>query len=347
MRGSALAVAFASMLALAPQALADDHGGHGHGGGHPGGHSGGHPGGHSDGRGHPGHVHVPVPYGAPHHHGGSFAPAPHHYRHFYPGHWEAYPAPVVIIPGRLLGPSPAVVYEPQPIYNDPGYAFESIPAPAEAAEVEVVEQPTELPPPPPVYPLPPPVVRAAPVVVVASPPPARTIFTEFRFDGMGFKSGGAAGLRLLVDGEWFGLDAGANGLAFKAQPNQGGDVVGTLQLDANATFAPISGERGRLRIELGIGGYLSPCIRVAGPQAGLAGEGRLFGPVGVAGSARVVPWPYRSLDWHAAVQLALGSSVTLRGGVRQLYVDDLGLGKGHVRHIDGYFGPWLGIGVRL
>ncbi|MBI5545083.1 MAG: hypothetical protein HY901_14425, partial [Deltaproteobacteria bacterium] len=121
-------------------------------------------------------------------------------------------------------------------------------------------------------------------------------------------------------------------------------VWADLRLDGQG-FKDGGSAGGRLRLEAGVGVAFAPDMTATGPQLGVSGELRIIGPLGVEGAARVVPWPHRTLDWHAALQLSVGP-VDLRAGVRQLYLDDAGLVDG-VRHTDSFLGPWLGFGIRL
>jgi len=174
--------------------------------------------------------------------------------------------------------------------------------------------------------------------------PAYSIRSELRLDGSAMKEGGSAGIRVIVEGLRLGFDAGFSGIIVNAVDGSGA-VVSKGLLDANFTVSPLTGERGRLRVEAGLGAIFLPCMSGAGPDLGVSGELRILGPFGVEGSVRTVPWPYRSLDWHAAVQMWL-HHFDVRVGVRQVYIDDQGRVNG-IRHTDSSFGPWVGVGLRM
>ena len=198
-------------------------------------------------------------------------------------------------------------------------------------------------PPPPVYvpaPPPPPVIVEAPPSVA---PARRSVDLDLRLDLQGFRSGGAAGGRLLLEGTSLGLDVGLTGIVARADDGTG-ELDGIGLLDVSLTWAPVSGERGRLRIEGGLAMAFAPSMIAAAPQLGLSGEVRIVGPLGIEGSVRGVAWPYRSVDWHAALQLTFGV-FNLRAGVRQVWLDDAGLVG--TPHTDNFLGPWVGVGVRL
>jgi hypothetical protein len=172
--------------------------------------------------------------------------------------------------------------------------------------------------------------------------PAYAIHGDLRLDGQGFLSGGSLGTRVIVEGKRIGFDGGFVGVF--TQP-QHGSLVGRGVLDLHLAFAPVAGERGRLRLEVGLGAVFSSCLVAAGPDLGISGEVRLVGPFGLAGALHGVFWPYRLADWHLALQLTLGE-YQVRAGVRHVYLDDDGRVDG-VRHAESFLGPWVGVGIRL
>jgi hypothetical protein len=172
--------------------------------------------------------------------------------------------------------------------------------------------------------------------------PFYTIHGDLRLDGLGFPGGGSMGTRVIVEGQRIGFAGGFSGVF--TQP-ESGSLVGRGLLDLHLAFAPISGERGRLRLELGLGALFSSCLNSAGPDVGLSGEVRLIGPFGLEGGVHGVFWPYSAVDWHAALQLSLGM-YQIRAGARQVFIDDQGRVDG-VRHTVSLVGPWLGVGIRL
>ncbi|HEY3451291.1 MAG TPA: hypothetical protein VGK67_33340 [Myxococcales bacterium] len=171
--------------------------------------------------------------------------------------------------------------------------------------------------------------------------PTFDIAGDLRLEGMRLDTGGAMGIRVLVEGKHFGFDGGFSGV-FVRVPGDASLVANGL-LDLQLTLAPLSGQRGRIRLEAGLGALFTPWVRAVGPDLGASGEVRLVGPLGVAGAVRAVLWPYRSLDWNAAIQLTFGET-QLRFGVREVSVEVEGLAGGQKM---SFMGPWIGAGLRL
>lgn len=210
---------------------------------------------------------------------------------------------------------------PRPIF------WRSAPAP-----VIVVADASAYPPPPPPLPLPP------SAYAVSAP-------ASFRFEAgveaQGHAEGGAVGFGLRLEGRRLGLHS-EYGLILARSP--GADEVDAIGLfDVHLTYALLSGERGRLRLEGGIDYAAAPQLRVVGPDVGVSAQLRLFGPLGVEAAVYYTPLPYLRLGATAGATLTFGH-LALRGGVRACALDDQGLVDG-VHHTDSFAGPYAGVAL--
>lgn len=149
------------------------------------------------------------------------------------------------------------------------------------------------------------------------------------------------GATASVEGERWGFTASGSNIAVRSECCVPFDTIQSLT--AHLTFAPLIGERGRLRIEGGADAFFAPDLIVVGPTLGLSGVVWLAGPLGLEGSAMVTPWPYRQADLKAGLALGLGP-VGLRAGWRLQVLNDQGLVDGVV-HQDVFNGPYLGAAV--
>lgn len=108
-------------------------------------------------------------------------------------------------------------------------------------------------------------------------------------------------------------------------------------------FAPWPTRHGRLYLDLGAMSVLKPGVFMMGPAGGVTLRVPLFGVFGLEGSVRGTPWPYRELEWNAALGLNLGV-LTCIGGWRQIYLDDRGLADG-TDHQDRFSGPYAAVAL--
>jgi hypothetical protein len=72
-------------------------------------------------------------------------------------------------------------------------------------------------------------------------------------------------------------------------------------LDAHLVFAPITGERGRARLEVGAVGAFEGKAFMLAPEIGISGDIRIIGPVGLLVSAHGAIWPYTRWDVYGGL----------------------------------------------
>ncbi|NTX02629.1 hypothetical protein [Myxococcus sp. CA040A] len=155
-------------------------------------------------------------------------------------------------------------------------------------------------------------------------------------------SGGAGDLFIGLEGRRFGVDARITGISVDA--DDGTDASdGITLVEAHLTWALVSLERVRLRVEAGVSTANAPDISFVGPSLGMSLEACLAGPLDFEARAQMTPFPYRQVDASAALALHLGALV-LRGGYRGMVLDDAGHVDGVV-HRDGFHGPFFGLGL--
>jgi len=154
------------------------------------------------------------------------------------------------------------------------------------------------------------------------------------------------GLQLSIEGETLGVL-----LAYTAAfaPIDDTGQYDTLHLaTGHVTYALLSGERGRLRAELGVHIAAAPEITFVAPGAGLSAVVGLAGPLGLEARVFGNVWPYTQVDARAGLSLSLGG-VGLGAGVRALYLNDNGaLGEVNAGDTaDLFFGPYATLAVAL
>jgi hypothetical protein len=200
-------------------------------------------------------------------------------------------------------------------------------------------------PPPPLGapPAPPGAVPPPPEAMTAAPPPPTLVAGV---DGLLPVSGGAAyGASLSLEGRRWGVRGAAMGFSLPSEAAPGErDVLRTL--DAHLTYAVLSGERGRVRVEAGLGSVFAEDVVVLGPDGGASAEMALVGPLCAEGSAHFTPLPHRRFDVNAGLALELGS-LKMRAGWRYLVLDDNGVLQDGSRNIDRFSGPYLGLALAL
>jgi hypothetical protein len=199
------------------------------------------------------------------------------------------------------------------------------------------------PPPPGAPPAPPGAVPPPPEAMTAAPPPPTLIAGV---DGLLPVSGGAAyGLSLSLEGRRWGVRGAAMGFSLPSEAAPGErDVLRTL--DAHLTYAVLSGERGRVRVEAGLNSVFAEDVVLLGPDGGVSVEMALAGPLCAEGSAHFTPVPHRRFDVNAGLALELGS-LKMRAGWRHLVLDDNGVLQDGSRNIDRFTGPYLGLALAL
>ena len=156
------------------------------------------------------------------------------------------------------------------------------------------------------------------------------------------EGGGGADLFLGLEGRRFGVDLRLTGLGLPTEDGtSGSDTIALTQ--SHLTWALISHERARLRVEAGVSTAHAPDITFVGPSLGMSLEACIAGPLDLEARMQVTPFPYRQVDATAALALHLGA-VVLRGGYRGMVLDDAGYVDG-VSHVDTFHGPFLGLGL--
>jgi hypothetical protein len=154
--------------------------------------------------------------------------------------------------------------------------------------------------------------------------------------------GAAVDLFIGLEGRRFGVDARVTGMGLEA--DDGSDLTDTITLmEAHLTWALISLERARLRVEAGVSSASAPDISFLGPSLGMSFEACMAGPLDFEARMQATPFPYRQVDASAALALHLGALV-LRGGYRGMVLDDAGEVDG-VRNVDTFHGPYFGLGL--
>jgi hypothetical protein len=162
-------------------------------------------------------------------------------------------------------------------------------------------------------------------------------------EAMGFKSGpgfgGNFGGLITIEGERWGVALSGYDIVVPADDGSYEiDHIGNLS--GRLTFAFLSGQYGRLRMELGADVYFAPSIVMVGPTGGFSGVVWFGGPVGLEASVMVTPWPFTQVDARAGLALGLGQW-GLRAGWRVQALNDRGLVDG-VPHGDLFTGPYVG-----
>lgn len=202
---------------------------------------------------------------------------------------------------------------------------------------------TAPPPPPGTPPAPPGALPPPPEAMTAAPPPPILLAGA---DGLLPISGGAAfGVSLSLEGRRWGIRGAAVGFSLPSEAAPGErDLLRTL--DAHLTYAVLSGERGRVRVEAGLDSVFAEDVVVLGPDLGTSVEMALVGPLCAEGSAHFTPLPHRRFDVNAGLALGLGS-LKMRAGWRHLVLDDNGVLRDGSRNIDRFTGPYLGLALAL
>jgi hypothetical protein len=190
---------------------------------------------------------------------------------------------------------------------------------------------------------PPPAVAEAepPSEVQASASNPEPLSVRLGMDGAALTNAAGLGAFLGVEGERAGMDARAMALTLPTDDGtQGRDSITLMSL--HLTYALITAEHARLRIEGGISGAHAPDLTALGPSLALSLEACLAGNLDLELRAQATPYPYRQLDGQAGLALNMNSFV-LRGGWRALYLNDNGL-VDDVEHADTLAGPYVGLG---
>jgi hypothetical protein len=168
-----------------------------------------------------------------------------------------------------------------------------------------------------------------------------TANAEFQYFLGNQQRGFTLGLNGTFEGERWGGNVFAQNIAVQADDGTNG-VDNIQQLSAHVSFAFLTGEYGRLRVELGGDTVFAPDVIVVGPTIGLSGVLWIAGPLALETSVYGTLYPFWQLDWRAAVVFGSGP-IGLKLGMRVQVLDDRGVVDGVV-HRDVFPGPWAGVG---
>jgi hypothetical protein len=175
-------------------------------------------------------------------------------------------------------------------------------------------------------------------VTEQAPPPVSSLAFGAQVHG----EGTTLGIDLAIEGQRWGFNGN-----FAAAFLKDGETLAVDSLkmvDAHLTFALLTGQRGRLRLEGGVGGVVAPDLAVLGPDAGVSGSLFLVGPLAAEASAHMTPWPHLKLD--ATVNAAVGlGPVGIKGGWKVVHLDDRGLLGDGSRNTDTFSGPFVSVGL--
>ncbi|RKG72013.1 hypothetical protein D7W79_29765 [Corallococcus exercitus] len=159
---------------------------------------------------------------------------------------------------------------------------------------------------------------------------------------VGAMGGGTAGdVFLGIEGEALGF--AVQGTQLTLPTDDGTSGTDELRLaTVHLTWAAVSTDRVRWRVEGGVSTAVAPDITFVGPSLATSLEACVVGPLDVEARVQGTAGTYRQLDASAGLAVHLGA-LNLRGGVRGLILDDAGLVDG-VQHVDRFVGPYAGAG---
>ena len=185
----------------------------------------------------------------------------------------------------------------------------------------------------------------APVIVVNNPPAKRAEEPKLGRVIVGVNGGGdvaqlAAGAGLTVEGKRWGFNLNYNMTVFDADANT--RQIDLKILDAHLVFAPIVGQRGRVRIEVGANAAYACGAYMIAPELGLSGDVRILGPIGLSGYVRGSLWPYKRIDAFAGVMAQLWA-LRLELGWREMRLETQFDNGSKVA--DRWGGPNLGVSM--
>ena len=153
--------------------------------------------------------------------------------------------------------------------------------------------------------------------------------------------GYALGLNIAIEGERFGFSVAAQHLTVAADNGTNGNDT-LQQLSAHAGYAFLTGERGRLRAEVGVDVVFATDVVLLAPTVGFSGMVWITGPLAIEGSIYGSVYPFWQLDGRAGIVVGMGA-LGLRLGLRAQLLDDQGVVDG-VAHRDLFMGPYAGLG---
>lgn len=191
-----------------------------------------------------------------------------------------------------------------------------------------------------VYLAPPPVIVAPPVVerkARKDEPNLRRFIVSLT--GQGNSDHASLGLGVTFEGKRWGFNLNGGGTVYDAT-NDRTRRADLKLVDAHLVFAPIVGERGRARLELGAAVAVAEGAWMIAPDVGVSGDVRIWGPLGITGSLRGAFWPYQRLDGFLGAYAQLWV-FRLEGGWREMRLE-AALPEGAGRISECWSGPYLG-----
>ncbi|RKG67387.1 hypothetical protein D7V80_16385 [Corallococcus sp. CA054B] len=160
---------------------------------------------------------------------------------------------------------------------------------------------------------------------------------------VGAMGGGTAGdVFLGIEGEALGFSIQGTQLTLPTDDGTRGtdDIrLATMHL----TYAPVSTDRVRWRLEGGLSTAHAPDVFFVGPSVATSLEVCVAGPLDLEARVQGTAGTYRQVDASAGLALHLGA-LNVRGGVRGLILDDAGRVDG-IQHVDSFVGPYAGVGL--
>lgn len=184
---------------------------------------------------------------------------------------------------------------------------------------------------------------ASPPMVGSQPAPAgdsAPIRVTVGVEGQGYSNGATLGVHSSFEGERWGVSLSAADIIVRADDGSGGiDHIGDFT--AHLTYAFLTGQYGRLRLEAGADAFFAPSIIMVGPTFGMSGVVWFGGPLGAEGSVNVTPWPFTQLDGKLGLVVGV-ENWGFRAGWRVQALNDRGLVDG-IAHGDVFNGPYLGV----
>ena len=185
----------------------------------------------------------------------------------------------------------------------------------------------------------------APSAVVAEEPteqPSNPIRVSAGAEAAGFVTGRGftLGAAASVEGDRWGF--AVTGMNITVRADDGTSGFDNLQVaTAHLTFAFLTGQYGRLRLEGGADAVFAPNLITVGPTVGLSSVIWIGGPFALEGSLMVTPWPFTQVDAKAGAAVGVGP-VGFRAGFRAQLLNDRGVVDGVV-HQDIFLGPYVGV----
>jgi hypothetical protein len=178
------------------------------------------------------------------------------------------------------------------------------------------------------------------------PPPSvvSAIAGDVTFAGASTMLGGLASF----EGARVGFVGAYTGVLSPSQDAYSNSVDVLHLAQARVSYALVSGERGRLRAELGAHLAAAPDVTFLAPGVGLSGVLGLGGPFGLEGRVFGNAWPYSQIDARAGLTVA-SAKIGLSLGYRVLYLNDHGvLGPANAGATsDFYRGPYVTLSFAL